>query len=52
MVPLGWIMVHRLGFDERALIGAIIAACVLATVLLAARFHWLTRPGGPRRPHR
>jgi MATE family multidrug resistance protein len=46
MVPLGWALVHPLGFDERGLIGAIIAACVLATVLLSLRFHWLTRPGG------
>jgi MATE family multidrug resistance protein len=43
MVPLGWVLVNPLGYDERALIAAIIAACVLATVLLSLRFHWLTR---------
>jgi MATE family multidrug resistance protein len=43
MVPLGWILVNPLGYDERALIGAIIAACTLATGLLSWRFHWLTR---------
>jgi len=48
MVPLGWTLVNRLGFDERGLIGAVITACLLATVLLAARFRWLTRSGGPR----
>ena len=48
MVPLGWVLVNPLGFDERALVGAIIAACVLATVLLSLRFHWLTRSGGRR----
>jgi MATE family multidrug resistance protein len=50
MVPLGWFLVNPLGFDERALIGAIIAACLLATVMLSARFHWLTRLGGQRGP--
>lgn len=50
MVPLGWMLVNPLGFDERALIGAIIAACVLATGLLSWRFHWLTRRGGRRGP--
>jgi MATE family multidrug resistance protein len=48
MVPLGWVLVNPLGFDERALIGAIIAACTLATALLSLRFYWLTRRG--RRP--
>ena len=43
MVPLGWVLVNPLGYDERALVAAIIAACVLATVLLSLRFHWLTR---------
>jgi MATE family multidrug resistance protein len=43
MVPLGWVMVHRFGFDERGLILAILVSCVLATVLLALRFRWLTR---------
>jgi len=42
-VPLGWMLVNPLGYDERALIGAIIAACLLATALLSLRFHWLTR---------
>ncbi len=45
LVPLGWATVHRLGFDERGLILAIIVCCILATVLLAARFHALTRKG-------
>jgi MATE family multidrug resistance protein len=44
MVPLAWVLVHLVGFDERALVGAIIVACVLATVLLSLRFYWLTRP--------
>jgi MATE family multidrug resistance protein len=48
MVPLGWIMVNPLGYDERALIGAIIAACTLATALLSWRFHWLTQRRGKR----
>jgi Na+-driven multidrug efflux pump len=48
MVPLGWVLVNPLGYDERALICAVIAACVLATVLLSLRFHWLTRAGGRR----
>ena len=43
MVPLGWIVVHRFGYDERGLVGAILLSCVVATVLLAARFRWLTR---------
>jgi MATE family multidrug resistance protein len=46
MVPLGWIAVHRLGYDERGLVGAILLSCVLATVLLAARLRWLTRGAG------
>jgi len=49
MVPLGWLLVNPLGHDERALIGAIIAACLLATALLALRFHWLTRDRGRNR---
>jgi MATE family multidrug resistance protein len=48
MVPLGWILVNPLGYDERALIGAIIAACTLATALLSWRFHWLTQRRGKR----
>jgi MATE family multidrug resistance protein len=46
MVPLGWIAVHHLGYDERGLVGAILLSCVLATVLLAARFRWLTQGAG------
>lgn len=42
MVPLGWLMVHRLGWDERGLVLAIIVGCVAATVLLGLRFHMLT----------
>ena len=45
LVPLGWAMVHVWGWDERGLALAIIAACTLATVLLAARFAVITRAG-------
>ncbi len=43
MVPLGWVLVNPLGFDERALILTIVATCWLATVLLALRFRVLSR---------
>ena len=47
MGPLGWVLVNPLGYDERALAGAIAFCCVVATVLLSMRFRWLTRRGGP-----
>jgi MATE family multidrug resistance protein len=43
MVPLGLWLTGPGGWDERGLVVAIIAACVLATVLLAWRFRVLTR---------
>ncbi|MEM9138328.1 MAG: MATE family efflux transporter [Pseudomonadota bacterium] len=43
MVPLGWWMTKSAGWDERGLILAVLISCVLATVLLAARFRALTR---------
>ena len=43
MPPLGWILVNRLGYDERALALAIAASCLVAVVLLSLRFRWLTR---------
>ncbi|HUF86085.1 MAG TPA: MATE family efflux transporter [Thermohalobaculum sp.] len=43
MLPLGWVLVNVLAYDERALILTIVAACALATVLLALRFRVLTR---------
>lgn len=43
MVPLGWFFAMVLGFEERGLLMAIIAACWLATLLLAWRFRVLTR---------
>ncbi|HUS53775.1 MAG TPA: MATE family efflux transporter [Thermohalobaculum sp.] len=52
MVPLGWLLVNPLGYDERALIGTIIAACLLASALLTLRFHWLTRHRGRDREPR
>ncbi|HUF57495.1 MAG TPA: MATE family efflux transporter, partial [Thermohalobaculum sp.] len=46
MVPLAWWLVLRQGYDERALIGAIFAGCVLASLLLGWRFRALTRGHG------
>jgi MATE family multidrug resistance protein len=43
MVPLGLWLTSQGGWDERGLVVAIIAACVLATVLLSWRFWVLTR---------
>lgn len=43
MIPLGWLMVMEFGFDERGLVMAIIAACILATATLGARFWILGR---------
>jgi MATE family multidrug resistance protein len=45
MVPLAWLMVGPLGFDERGLLLSVIVACCLATGLLALRFHRLTGRG-------
>ena len=45
LIPLGWWMVNRGGWDERGLVVAIIIACSLATTLLAWRFRYLTRRG-------
>ena len=45
MVPLGLWLTGPGGWDERGLAVAIVAACVLATVLLAWRFRVLTRLG-------
>ena len=38
LVPLGWWLVYRAGADESALLLAIMAVCLLATLLLAWRF--------------
>lgn len=43
MVPLGWWLVFRMGWDERGLIVAIAICTVVATILLSARFHVVTR---------
>jgi len=43
MIPLGNWMIGPGGLDERGLALAIIVSCVVATVLLAVRFHVLTR---------
>ena len=43
MVPLGWYLIEYGGWDERGLALAIAIACLIATVLLAWRFHVLTR---------
>jgi len=43
MIPLGWLMISRFGYDERGLVLAILLSCTLATLLLAARFRWRTR---------
>ncbi|GMG80898.1 MATE family efflux transporter [Paralimibaculum aggregatum] len=43
LMPLGWAMVEIFGTDERGLVQAIILSCLVATVLLAARFRALTR---------
>jgi len=47
LVPLGWALVVLVGFDERGLLAAISIACLLATVLLAARFRVLTLRAQP-----
>ncbi|MEM1344631.1 MAG: MATE family efflux transporter [Pseudomonadota bacterium] len=47
LIPLGWAMVNVLGFDERGLALAIVAACTLATILLSLRFLALTRGATP-----
>ncbi|MEM1300300.1 MAG: MATE family efflux transporter [Pseudomonadota bacterium] len=43
MIPLGWYLTERAGWDERGLVLAIIIACILATLLLCWRFRVLTR---------
>lgn len=43
MVPLGWYLIHQGGWDERGLVVSIAVSCLLATVLMAWRFHVLTR---------
>ena len=43
MIPVGWWLTARGGWDERGLVLAIIFSCALATVLLAWRFRVLTR---------
>lgn len=43
LVPLGWAMIHVVGFQEEGLVQAIVVSCLLATLLLALRFHVLTR---------
>lgn len=44
MVPLGWWLARQGGWEERGLVVAIIAACIVAAGLLIWRFHALTRP--------
>ena len=43
MIPLGWWLVMRAGYDERALLLAIFVGCTLASLLLGWRFRVLTR---------
>ncbi len=43
MVPLGFLFVSHLGWDERGLALAIIISCVVATITLCLRFRVLTR---------
>lgn len=43
MIPLGRWLIGPGGMDERGLALAIIICCVIATILQAARFHWLTK---------
>lgn len=43
MVPLGWWLISRGGWDERGLALAIAIACTVATALMAWRFRVLTR---------
>jgi MATE family multidrug resistance protein len=47
LIPLGWAALNLWGFDERALLGSIVVACLLATVLLSWRFRVLTRMRTP-----
>ncbi|MEM9735487.1 MAG: MATE family efflux transporter [Pseudomonadota bacterium] len=47
MIPAGWLMITVYGFDERALVAAIIVSCLVATVTLSWRFRVLTRRAGP-----
>ncbi len=44
LVPLGWALAFPGGLGERGLIYAIVLSCLLATVLLAARFAVVARP--------
>ena len=43
MIPLGWWLTARGGWDERGLVLAVISACVAATILMSWRFRILTR---------
>ncbi|MEM7188760.1 MAG: MATE family efflux transporter [Pseudomonadota bacterium] len=43
MIPLGWWITNRGGWDERGLVLTVALACVLATALLTARFWRLSR---------
>ena len=46
LVPLGWWLTARAGFDERAIAVAITVCCAVASALLAWRFRVLTRDAG------
>ncbi|MBK0399086.1 MATE family efflux transporter [Limibaculum sp. M0105] len=43
LIPVGWWMVNRGGWDESGLVVTIIGCCIVAVVLLAWRFRVLTR---------
>lgn len=47
LLPCAWVAVYVIGADERGLVVSIIAACWIATLMMAWRFHVITR--GPRR---
>ena len=49
MIPAGWAMVNGLGWDERGLLLAILAACWIAVLLLGFRFRTLARRAHERR---
>jgi len=48
MVPLAWALVGPFGYGERALLAAVVVACLAATTMLALRFARLTTRGRRR----
>ncbi|MEM8698657.1 MAG: MATE family efflux transporter, partial [Pseudomonadota bacterium] len=47
LIPMGWVMLAKFGWDERGLVIAIITACTLATISLSWRFYLLTSRARP-----